>query len=222
MSTSGRTWAPSRWLIGGTQDNGTERWTGSPTWLHSQDGDGGDCGVNRTDPRTVFHSFYNMGVERSTSRGDWGSWAWLPPPVPSGEQSLFYPPFEASATNGNTVAQAGQALYVSRDNCTNWTRLAYPTAGTASAMYIPTADQVYVGTTDGLLYVTRWNGTAWGTLTALTTPRANAWVSDIHVDPTDTNRIWVTPRHVTAAASGGRPTGGSNWVDRTAALPNLP
>ena len=28
------------WVIGGTQDNGTERWTGSPVWLHVADGDG--------------------------------------------------------------------------------------------------------------------------------------------------------------------------------------
>ncbi|MEU3689968.1 WD40/YVTN/BNR-like repeat-containing protein [Streptomyces narbonensis] len=212
----------SRWLLGGTQDNGTERWTGSPTWLHSQDGDGGDCAVNRTDPRTVFHTFYEMGIERSTSRGDWDSWAWLPPPVPAGEGSLFYPPVESSATNGNTVAQGGAALYVSRDNCATWKRLTYPTAGTASAMYIPTADQVYVGTTDGRLFVTRWTGTAWGALTALTTPRPNAWVSDIHVDPTDQNRIWVT--HTTRG--GGRAwrstDGGTTWVDRTPTLPDLP
>ncbi|MFF1870149.1 hypothetical protein [Kitasatospora herbaricolor] len=214
----------SRWLLGGTQDNGTERWTGSSVWLHSQDGDGGDCAVNRTDPRTVFHTFFNMGIERSTTRGDWGTWTWTPPPVPSGETSLFYPPVEASATDGNTVAQGGAALYASRDNCATWTRLAFPTAATATAMYIPTADQIYVGTSDGRVYVTRYNTgtTSWGTLTALTAPRANAWVSDLHVDPGDLNRIWVT--HTTRG--GGRAwrstDGGTTWTDRTTGLPDLP
>ena len=37
--------------------------------------------------------------------------------MPAGEGSgLFYPPFEASATGGDTVAMAVQALYVSRNN----------------------------------------------------------------------------------------------------------
>ncbi|HKN45672.1 MAG TPA: hypothetical protein VJW23_17300, partial [Propionibacteriaceae bacterium] len=57
----------SRWLMGGTQDNGTERWTGSLVWDHIADGDGGDCGVNRTNPRTVFHTYYGMSPERSTT-----------------------------------------------------------------------------------------------------------------------------------------------------------
>src|SRR3954463_6407467 len=41
----------SRFLLAGTQDNGTQQWTGAPTWTHVADGDGGDCGVNRTNPR---------------------------------------------------------------------------------------------------------------------------------------------------------------------------
>src|SRR5205823_5297122 len=28
-------------LLGGTQDNGTERYNGNPAWFHSADGDGG-------------------------------------------------------------------------------------------------------------------------------------------------------------------------------------
>jgi hypothetical protein len=46
----------SRWLIGGTQDNGTERWTGSLAWEHAADGDGGYDAVNHDNPMTVFHT----------------------------------------------------------------------------------------------------------------------------------------------------------------------
>ncbi|MET7293109.1 hypothetical protein ABZS79_13390 [Streptomyces griseoloalbus] len=212
----------SRWVLGGTQDNGTNRWTGSPAWTHVQDGDGGDCSVNRADPRAAFHTFFTMNLERSDARGEWGTWRDVSPPVPAGEGSLFYPPLETSATDGTTIAFGGQALYVSRDNAGDWTRLAFPTVSTASAMYIPHADQVFVGTTTGLLYRTTWSGNAWTALTALGTPRAGAWVSDIHADAADTNRLWVT--HTTPG--GGRVwrsiDGGANWTDRSAGLPPLP
>jgi hypothetical protein len=212
----------SRWLLGGTQDNGTQRWTGSAVWEHVADGDGGDCGVNRTDPRTVFHTFFNMSPERSTARGNWGSWAWIPPPVPAGEGSLFYPPFECSATNGTTVAIGGDAVYVSRANGAAWTRRAFPTAARSSAMFIPNADNVYVGTTDGRIFRLRWTGTAWTALTAVTTPRAGAVVSDLFVDPTNLSRMWATYRTVGGGRVYRSVDGGTTWADRTAGLPNLP
>lgn len=211
----------SRWLIGGTQDNGTQRWTGE--WEHVADGDGGDCGVNRTNTQTVFHTYYYMSPEVSVSSGNWNSWAYIPPPVPDGEGSLFYPPFETSATNGDTIAMGGDALYVSRNNGTNWTRLVYPAAARSSALYIPNADQIYVGTTDGQIFQTRWNGSSLTALTALTTPRSGAYVSDLFVDPNNLSRIWVTHR----TFGGGRvfrsDNGGSVWIDcTTVGLPGLP
>ena len=111
-------------IVGGTQDNGTQRWTGSATWEHIADGDGGDCGVNRGNPRTVFTTWNSWGSQlrpwRSTTGGDFGSWTFIPPPVPAGENSPFYPPFETSATGGDTIAIGGGAVYVSRNNGTNW------------------------------------------------------------------------------------------------------
>jgi len=212
----------SRWLIGGTQDNGTDRWTGSAVWEHVQDGDGGDCAVNRADPRIVFHTFFNMSPERSTARGNWASWASITPSVPAGEGSLFYPPLEASATSGSTVAIGGGALYVSRDNGTSWTRLAFPSAAIASAMYIPNGDRVYAGTTAGQILQTTWNGTSWSALTTLTTPRSNAYVSDLYVSPSNLNRIWVTYRTIGGARVFRSDNGGSTWIDRTPGLPVLP
>ena len=218
----------SRWLIGGTQDNGTERWTGSGVWEHVADADGGDCGVNRTNPRTVFCTWQLGGGTqplrswRSTTRGDFNSWAAVFPTTPTGESGLFYPPFECSATGGDTIAIGGNAVYVSRNNGTTWTRLAFPTATTTSAIYIPNAGTVYVGTTDGRVFRTQWNGASWPALTALTTPRANAVVSDLYVDPNNLSRIWTTYRTVGGGRVYRSDNGGSSWTDRTAGLPGLP
>ncbi|HKS53090.1 MAG TPA: hypothetical protein VJS67_14590, partial [Pseudonocardiaceae bacterium] len=212
----------SRWLIGGTQDNGTERWQGSPVWDHVADGDGGDCGVNRTDPTHVYHTFYSMSPQRSDSSGDWNTWVSITPPLPAGEGSPFYPPFECSATSGDTIAMAGQALYVSRNYGTGWTRLAYPNGGSATGMYVPDADTVLVGLGDGRVLRTTWTGVTWGALTALTTPRAAASVTDIGVDPGNASRVWATY----ATVNGGRvyrsDDAGATWADCTSNLPNLP
>ena len=108
-----------QWLMAGTQDNGTIRFTGSTIWEHIADGDGGDCGVNQLNPNEVYHSYYNVSLEGSNNKGD--TWTWLAPPaVPS----LFYPPVEVS---GATVAIGGVSFVVTRTGGPPWThRLARP------------------------------------------------------------------------------------------------
>lgn len=212
----------SRWLIGGTQDNGTERWTGSPAWEHAADGDGGYVAVNHDNPMTVFHTYFNMSPDRSTTGGGFGSWTYIPPPVPAGEGSLFYPPMRCTDSNGTTVAIGGGALYVSRSNGSPWTRIAFPSAATASAICVPNADRVYVGVTDGRVFRTSWNGAAWTALAALAAPRAGASVSDVLVSASNLNRIWVTYSTIGGGRVFRSDNAGTNWTDCSAGLPNLP
>jgi hypothetical protein len=212
----------TRWLIGGTQDNGTERWTGASNWDHVADGDGGYVAVNFNDPQTVFHTYFNMSPERSTTGGDFGSWTYIPPSTLAGENNLFYPPMRCTDSNGSTVAIAGGALYVSRSNGSPWTRLAFANPAVASAICVPNADDIYVGTTNGDIFHAHWSGGAWSALTALTTPRAGASVSDLLVSASNLDRIWVAY----AALGGGRvyrsDDAGVVWADCTAGLPALP
>ena len=214
----------SRWLIGGTQDNGTNRWTGPATWEHVDDADGGDCGTNRVNPLVVFHTRQWWALFRSTTGGAFGSWTNITPARPAGEGAgLFYPPFECSATTGNTIAYGGQSLYVSRDLGTTWTRLAFPAAGVASALYVPDLDTVLVGLTDGRIFRTRFSAGAWGGLTALTPPRAgNPWISDLHAEAGGIGRIWATITTVGGGRVFRSDDGGVTWSNRTAGLPNLP
>ena len=205
------------WLLAGTQDNGTIRWTDANGWEHVADGDGGGCGVDRTEQGTVFHTFYGMGVQRSTRGGDFGSWSSVGPSVPPSYRALFYPPTDSES---GSLAQAGQSLFVSRDDGATWSEVALPAALTASDLYMPSADRVLVGTTEGRLFDVQWSGSDWGTANEMVSPRA-AWISDMYADPNNANRMWVT-----CSWTGGTvfrsDDGGASWTDCSAGLPALP
>jgi photosystem II stability/assembly factor-like uncharacterized protein len=209
------------WLLGGLQDNGTVRWTGSPIWEHVADGDGGDCAVNRVNPATVWHTFYGMSPAISHARGDRESWSDVSLPLPEGEGSPFYPPVEASLTNGNTFAIAGEALYVTRDNGDHWARLRFPDGDAGSALAIPNADSIWVGTENGRIFRTSWTGSSWRPLTALRSPRADAYVSDLLVDSSGLT-LWATSRTIDGGRVFVSRDGGSTWTQRDAGLPPLP
>ena len=208
----------ARWILAGTQDNGSIRYVGRPDWDHVADGDGGDCGSSTTNPDNVYHSYFFMGVERSSNRGN--TWTW----TPTGSRDkdaygqLFYPPTEAS---GAVVAQAGESVFISRDNGVSFTEVALPGRPVASAMHMPSPDRIYVGTTVGRVFRITWSGSSWGTPVELTSPRA-AWISDLFVDPADADRIWATSSQL----GGGRVfrslDAGSTWADHSAGLPALP
>jgi hypothetical protein len=68
--------------IGGTQDNGTERLSTGPIWLHSDDGDGGFAMIDQSTPTTMYHTYFNqagtqIGYARSLTGGTFGSWSFL-------------------------------------------------------------------------------------------------------------------------------------------------
>lgn len=213
MASDPNTW---KWLMAGTQDNGTIRFTGASKWDHIADGDGGDCGVNQQNPNTVFHSFYNVTLERSNNKGN--SWTWLAPPNVASE---FYPPVEVA---GLTVAIGAVSLVVTRNEGPPWATVSLGlSSGEAStAMRAIDANTLLIGTNIGRMLKMTWTGAAWNKI-ALTSPVAK-YISCIAIDPSNPQRFWVTSSQVTGA--GGRvyrsDNGGRSWVNCTTALPNIP
>lgn len=206
----------SKWLMAGTQDNGTLRYVGAPKWDHIADGDGGDCGVNHLNPNVIYHSYYGVSLERSTNKGS--TWTNLAPPSIT---SLFYPPVEVA---GTTVAIGAVALVVSRTGGTSWTTVPLALAANemASAMRAVDANTLVIGTNRGRMLRLTWGGSSW-VRTALTSPIAKH-ISCIAVDPSNPQRLWLTSTQVTGA--GGRvyrsDNGGISWVNCTAGLPAIP
>lgn len=203
-----------KWLLAGTQDNGTLIFTGSPTWTHTADGDGGDCGVNQLNPSIIYHSFYNVSLERSTNKG--GAWTRLNPP---GMPSLFYPPVEVF---GATVAIGGQSLDITRSGADPWTTVSLGLGGTevSTAMRELDTNTILVGTNQGRMIRVSWSGTAWAK-TLLTSP-ANRYISWIAIDPTNPQRIWVTLSEVGGPSVYRSDDGGATWSNCTRNLPAIP
>jgi BNR/Asp-box repeat len=208
----------SRWLLAGTQDNGTIRYVGQPIWDHVADGDGGDCGVNSVNPDVVYHEYYRMAVARSEDRGQTWRDVATGDRDPNVYRQLFYPPLEAS---GSTVAQAGESVFISRDSALTFTEVPLPDRSVASAMTMPSADTIYLGTTDGRAFRISWTGAAWQAPVELASPRS-AYLSDLYVDPANPSRMWATSTFINGGRVFRSDNGGSSWSDCSAGLPNLP
>jgi hypothetical protein len=87
---------PTRQLLGGTQDNGTFAFTGSPTWLESVGGDGGQSGFDVGNPTIRYHNYYDATPEVNFNGNDPKTWlATWDPLQTTGEQRSFYVPFIA-------------------------------------------------------------------------------------------------------------------------------
>src|SRR6185503_13961486 len=114
------------------------------------------------NPDMVYHSFYDVTLERSTNKGQ--SWTDLGPPSFSAfanpPTSLFYPPVEVS---GRTVAIGAKSLVVTRTGLRPWTSVPLGLAGgeLPSAMREIDANTLLVATNGGRVLRMSWNGTGW-------------------------------------------------------------
>lgn len=57
-------------IYAGTQDNGTFKYTGSTTWTHIQDGDGGPSSADPSNPQLVYKSYFGPLLVRNDHGGD--------------------------------------------------------------------------------------------------------------------------------------------------------
>lgn len=174
----------------GTQDNGTNRYTGEAAWLHSAWGDGGFVVVNWRDPSHILRTYAEGVMQRAEDGGQsYDSW-WQDASLPEKHQSrcLFYAPLVGTPVNpsapkeADVVAFGGVRLWLSTDFGREWKSLP---AGDVSAkdarspdalrqpadpdapwhafrsLAFATARRIYGGTTLGEVYRYDRAGTKW-------------------------------------------------------------
>jgi|KBSSwiStaDraftv2_1062776.scaffolds.fasta_scaffold07184_4 hypothetical protein len=94
QSLSASSQRPRNLLMGGTQDNGTFQFNGSPVvWPQVIYGDGGQSGFNVLNDALRFNTFTGQANDANFRNGDPTKWVIISAPIISSpEGSLFYPP----------------------------------------------------------------------------------------------------------------------------------
>ncbi len=156
--------------LGGSQDNGTERFTDTVGWTLTDGGDGGTVQFSKQNPNLVYRvspigSFGAANYFRkSTNAGvTWsGATSGLPstganengPPSDTGplggpdpsQSTNFYPPFALDPNNDQRLLLGSSDLYISTNGGTSWTDL---TAGKSGWTTGNPGDAVAISSTNG-------------------------------------------------------------------------
>ena len=134
---------------GGSQDNGTEKFTGSQSWTRLADADGGFVRVDPNNPQTVYHTFQYPVIppflsdtnifgtfpdffQRSSNGG--GNWDNKRTGIDDSDTANAYPPFVIDPNNSNRLLLGTDRIYLTTDRGDHWQQLpALPTTATPTS-----------------------------------------------------------------------------------------
>ena len=213
--------------IGGTQDNGTDEWSGAPAWNHVLGGDGGFTAINRRHPAITWaetqwipNQSYIGPRRRDTPTG---GFVQRINGIALSDRADFIPPLVMDPVNPDVLFFGTFRLYRTRNAGESWTPLTSDLSrggGVITAIGVSPADtlMVYVGTSDGNVQVSRDQGAAFTLATGLPTRT----VTDFTFDPGDPAVAWVALSGFNSPHVFRTSDRGATWVDVSGDLPNIP
>jgi photosystem II stability/assembly factor-like uncharacterized protein len=237
---------------GGTQDNGTVKTSGAPSWSTALGGDGGATAVDFTTPSTVYTEYVYLNFQKSVNSG--GSWSRSMNGIPTsgGQQSdgtsdrcAFIAPFVMDPTNPQTLVAGTYRVYRTTNGAASWSAISgdltgetggalgvggYGSVISALAIAKSAPATIYAGTsgydTTSRIWVTTNTGTTWSNVTK--SPLPNRAVSSIAVDPANASRAYAgfsgynTNTPGTAGHVFRTLTRGGSWTNVSGNLPDVP
>ena len=221
---------PNR-AIAGSQDNGTELYTGNPIWRETDGGDGGFARFSQTNGNVVYHispvaSFGSTGFFRRSSDGG-NTWVSRTTGFVNTNTFNFYAPFVVDPGDGNRLLTGGDRVYESTNAADLWSAISSPGTGgwtvsnSISAIGLAPSDPstVYAATSGNHIFATVNHGSTW-----VDHPiGVGGTVADIEVDPDVSATAYAVISNFTGAGNVFKTTtGGSSWTNISGNLPGEP
>ena len=209
-------------IYGGTQDNGTNRRSGSGTsWVRVFGGDGGYTSMDSTGTRVFVEYQGTANLFRSVNGGSFRRSS-----TGISGRNCFLPPHEIHTKDPMRMIYGTERVFLSTNGGTNWAAISGDLAGGSGAIaglaFGPSdANYIYVGTNSGRVHVTEDGGKNWRqSLTGLFTwPRTQ---KQFAVHPTDPKRAYLTEAAFRTTQVRYTADAGRTWTSLDGDLPDLP
>lgn len=168
-------------IIGGTQDNGSNKYTGSTTITHMYGADGMDCMIDHGNANIMYFSTQNGGLRKSTDGGNTSSGI-----APTG--GPWVTPYMMHPTNSSIIYGGFTGgVYKSTNGGSTWTNMGAD--GRGAMVHGVNNTSVIYASNSSTLYRSANGGTSW---TIISGNLPNYSITGIEVDHQDANQVWVT------------------------------
>ena len=222
--------------LGGTQDNGTQQYSGTKKWNQVTCGDGGFTAINPINPQVVYTTCELISIQKSTSGGgNPSAWQSAQNGINTSDPVQFIPPLVMDLSSPDRLYFGTNRVYQTTDGASSWTAISPDlTSGngnslTSVAVSPVNANTVWALSGDGLVHVTNnaLSGTAavWTNVTSSILPAR--FPTQIAASPVSATAAYLAfsgfsgftdhVGHVFETTDGGQ-----TWTDISGNLPNIP
>jgi photosystem II stability/assembly factor-like uncharacterized protein len=202
-------------IIGGTQDNGTQRTTGALLWNVSFGGDGGEVCFHRKNNQRILAETQSNGVRRSDDGGlNWvvstsgltGTGAWIAPIVSHPDSAgIFF--------------TARQQVFKSTDYGASWIPVSSGTSGVIRELAVSKMNPKVMYASSNNLFFRSTNGGV--TFYPQGTNQFPRIITSINVHPDSSDLVLVTLSGFGGGHVYKTKNGGVTWTDISANLPDI-
>ena len=213
-------------VIGGTQDNGTNsRIDSTSSWFRVLGGDGGYTALHPSTPNTMFAEFQGSGnLYRSLNGGPFQS---SRSGINTSDRHCFLPPFTYRPDSTTVLLYATHRVYRSANTGSNWTAISGDLTGGAPAairalVIAPSdGDTIYAATNDGRIQVSLNGGFAWS-LKLTDVPGGPRVTRELAVDPLDDATAYLAVAQFGVDQVRMTTDHGDTWTAIDGDLPDVP